>query len=61
MSKEIDDAMICAELTGLSASPHPARNQAIADYAIRYGGSEADLDAELESAAVEHLLSIGGT
>ncbi len=32
-----------------------ARHEAIAAYAAEYGGSIADLDPELEAAALEHL------
>lgn len=34
-----------------------ARAQAIAAYAAQNAGSDADLDIELEAAAMEHLLS----
>ena len=34
-----------------------ALEQAIRNYAQTHAGSDADLDAELESASVEHLLS----
>jgi hypothetical protein len=33
-----------------------ARHNAIADYAAEWAGSELDLDHELESAGVEHLV-----
>jgi hypothetical protein len=32
-----------------------ARHESIAAYAAEYGGSTADLDPELEAAALEHL------
>lgn len=32
-----------------------ARHQAIAAYAAEYGGSAADLDTDMEAAALEHL------
>ena len=32
-----------------------SRHQAIGDYAIQHAGTTADLDSELEAAAVEHL------
>jgi hypothetical protein len=31
------------------------RHEAIAEYAAKHGGSIADLDAELETASLEHL------
>lgn len=33
-----------------------ALHQALSDYAIRHAGTDADLDADLEAASVEHLL-----
>lgn len=33
-----------------------ARHEAIADFAREFGGTELDLDPQLEAAAVEHLL-----
>jgi len=31
-------------------------HQALADYAIQHAGTDADLDADLEAAATDHLL-----
>ena len=33
-----------------------ALNEALSDYANQYGGTDADLDPDLEAAAVEQLL-----
>jgi hypothetical protein len=35
-----------------------ARHESIAAYAAEYGGSTADLDPEMEAAAVDHLREI---
>ncbi len=37
-----------------------ARHNAIAEYAREMTGTELDLDRELESAGIEHLLGTGG-
>ena len=36
-----------------------ARHEAIAAYATKMAGTHLDLDADLESAAIEHLLNTG--
>ena len=44
----------------LSRQPGLDRNavhEALSDYANQYGGTEADLDPDLEAAAVEQLLT----
>jgi hypothetical protein len=46
--------------TWLRLQMKKARHDAIAAYAAEMGGTNLDLDAELESAAVEHLLKSGG-
>ena len=33
-----------------------ALHQALTEYALEHGGTDADLDPDLEAAAVEHLL-----
>jgi hypothetical protein len=33
-----------------------ALHQALTEYALQHGGTDADLDPDLEAAAVEHLL-----
>ena len=35
-----------------------SRHQAISEYAREFAGTECDLDAELEAAAVEHLVRL---
>jgi len=35
------------------------RHDAIASYAAEMGGTSLDLDADLESAAIEHLVKLG--
>jgi hypothetical protein len=37
-----------------------ARHEAIAVYAAQFAGTEADMDEDLESAAVEHLINTEG-
>ena len=37
-------------------SDHRSLHQALADYATKHAGTAADLDPDLEVAAVEHLL-----
>ena len=39
---------------------HDARHDLIAAYAAEHGGSEIDLDPELESASLEHLHAESG-
>ena len=34
-----------------------AINQALTEYALQYGGTDADLDPDLEAAGIEHLLA----
>ncbi|MBA3320950.1 MAG: hypothetical protein H0T45_05825 [Pyrinomonadaceae bacterium] len=50
-------AMILNELT---ESETPTMHDEIAAYAAANAGSEADLDAELEAAGVEHLIALEG-
>jgi hypothetical protein len=42
----------------LKSQARNARHEAIAEYAAEMAGSDADLDPELESAAVAHLIGI---
>jgi len=37
-------------------SRRPAIQQALREYALKYGGTGVDLDPDLEAAGVEHLL-----
>jgi len=34
-----------------------AINQALTEYALQHGGTDADLDPDLEAAGIEHLLA----
>jgi hypothetical protein len=38
------------------APDRQALDQAFRDYALQYGGTDADLDPDLEAAGIEHLL-----
>jgi hypothetical protein len=52
-------AEVEAFIDSLSTEPSLDRNalhDALSDYANQYGGTEADLDPDLEAAAVEQLL-----
>jgi len=52
-------AEVEAFIDSLSKKPaldRTALHQAISDYARQHGGTDADLDPDLEAAAVEHLL-----
>ena len=54
----IDD--VAAFVDSLSREPGPDRetlHQALNDYAIQHAGTNADLDPDLEAAAVEQLLT----
>lgn len=52
-------AEVEAFVDSLSKKPaldRAALHQAIRDYALKHRGTDADLDPDLEAAAVEHLL-----
>ena len=52
-------AEVEAFVDSLSKKPaldRAAIQQALSEYALQYGGTDADLDPDLEAAAVEHLL-----
>jgi len=52
-------AEVEAFVDSLSRKPaldRTALNQALTEYALRHGGTDADLDPDLEAAGVEHLL-----
>ena len=52
-------AEVEAFIDSLSRKPaldRAAINQALRDYALQCAGTDADLDPDLEAAAVEHLL-----
>ena len=52
-------AEVEAFIDSLSREPaldRTALHQALTDYALQHGGTDADLDPDLEAAAVEHLL-----
>ena len=52
-------AEVEAFIDSLSRNPaldRTALHQALTDYALQHGGTNADLDPDLEAAAVEHLL-----
>lgn len=52
-------AEVEAFIDSLSREPgldRTALNEALAEYANEYGGTDADLDPDLEAAAVEQLL-----
>ena len=52
-------AEVEAFIDSLSREPsldRTALHQALTDYALQNGGTNADLDPDLEAAAVEHLL-----
>jgi hypothetical protein len=43
-------------LSRQQAFDRAALHQALTEYALQHGGTDADLDPDLEAAAVEHLL-----
>ena len=52
-------ADVAAFVDSLSREPSPDRatlHQALSDYAIEHAGTNADLDPDLEAAAIEQLL-----
>ena len=52
-------AEVEAFIDSLSREPaldRTALHQALTDYALQHGGTDADLDPDLEAATVEHLL-----
>ena len=52
-------AEVEAFVDSLSRKPaldRTALNQALTEYALRHGGTDADLDPDLQAAGVEHLL-----
>jgi len=52
-------AEVDAFLDSLSRRPSRAAiQQALREYALKYGGTGVDLDPDLEAAGVEHLLKI---
>ena len=52
-------AEVEAFIDSLSRKPaldREAINQALTEYALQHGGTDADLDPDLEAAGIEHLL-----